>query len=33
MPSFKSIPGAGRFSEATLNKVYRRGLWRILFKR
>ena len=26
MAKFSSIPGAGRFRQATLNKVYRRGL-------
>ncbi len=26
MAKFDSIPGAGRFSQSTLNKVYRRGL-------
>ena len=26
MPSFKGIPGASRFSQSTLNKVYKRGL-------
>lgn len=26
MARFSSIPGAGRFSSSTLNKVYRRGL-------
>ena len=26
MAKFSSIPGAGRFSQSTLNKVYRRGL-------
>lgn len=26
MPSFKGIPGAGRFSQETLMKSYKRGL-------
>ena len=26
MPSFKGITGASRFSQSTLNKVYKRGL-------
>ena len=26
MPSYKKVPGAGRFSKSTLDKVYKRGM-------
>ncbi len=26
MPSYKGVPGAGRFSKSTLDKVYKRGM-------